>query len=197
MPDEATNLLARLRAGDSQAAVLVHDRYVERLVALARSRLSQKLARRIDAEDVVQSVYRSFFAHAGEDRYVLERAGDLWRLLSAITINKVLGQVEHHRAKKRSIEREQSLAAAENGDSEPFLVATEDPLPEQAVMLVEELEAVMQVLDPAARRALELRLQGMPVEQIARECDCSERSARRFLERARKLIEARLLESSK
>ena len=65
-----------------------------------------------------------------------------------------------------------------------------------AVMLVEELESVMAGLDLPSRQAFEMRLQGMPVEHIARECDCSERTVRRLLERARKVIESRLLESS-
>ena len=40
------------------------------------------------------------FRRAG-DNYVLERQGDLWRLLAAITINKLRGQVKFHTAKKR------------------------------------------------------------------------------------------------
>jgi hypothetical protein len=61
-----------------------HFSYANRLIALARSRLSSKLAGRIDPEDVVQSVYRSFFAEARAGRYHLDRGGDLWRLLVAM-----------------------------------------------------------------------------------------------------------------
>ena len=62
--DESIELLDRVRQGDEQAATELFDRYVERLIRLAQSRLSAKLRRRVDAEDVVQSVYRSFFSHA-------------------------------------------------------------------------------------------------------------------------------------
>ncbi len=57
--DESIELLSRIRQGDEQAATDLFERYVERLIRLAQSRLSAKLQRRIDAEDVVQSVYRS------------------------------------------------------------------------------------------------------------------------------------------
>lgn len=48
------------QAGQSEAATAIFDRYVARLIALARSRIGAKLGRRVDAEDIVQSAYRSF-----------------------------------------------------------------------------------------------------------------------------------------
>jgi DNA-directed RNA polymerase specialized sigma24 family protein len=70
-------LFHRYCAGDSQAATEIFDRYVARLMELARRRISPKLGRRVDPDDVVQSAYRSFFVHARESRFALERAGDL------------------------------------------------------------------------------------------------------------------------
>jgi DNA-directed RNA polymerase specialized sigma24 family protein len=98
-PDEneevsGADLLERWKSGDEAAAAEIFDQYLSRLTALARTRLSPKLARRVDPEDIVQSAYRSFFRHAQNDRYVLERSGDLWRLLAAIVMNKLHGQVE-------------------------------------------------------------------------------------------------------
>ena len=71
-----------------------------------RSQLSEKVARRVDPEDVVQSAYKSFFAGALDDRYVLQRTGDLWHLLAAITLHKLHHQVRRHTAETRSVERE-------------------------------------------------------------------------------------------
>ena len=59
-PDEQA-FLQLLRAGDQQAARKVFHAYVNRLLYLARERLSQQMARRIDPEDIVQSVFRTFF----------------------------------------------------------------------------------------------------------------------------------------
>ena len=89
-------LLERYRQGDDTAAEELFSRYFRRLTLLARSRLSPRLARRTDPEDVVMSVYRSFFIDARAGRFTLSRGGDLWRLLAAITKHKLLRQARHH-----------------------------------------------------------------------------------------------------
>ena len=96
--NESMPLLARWKDGDEAAADEIFARYLHRLTGLARNCLSEKMQHRVDAEDVVQSAYRSFFRHAKEGRYKLKRCGDLWRLLAAITINKTMEQVEFHQA---------------------------------------------------------------------------------------------------
>ena len=107
-PDAWTSLvlLERFRGGDELAAEALFARYFERLTSLARSRLSTRLARRTDPEDIVLSVYRSFFVEAREGRYTLGRGGDLWRLLSSITRHKLLRQARHQSADRRSVDAE-------------------------------------------------------------------------------------------
>jgi len=196
MDDESANVVQRFREGDPDAAIELHDRYANRLIALARLRISSKLARRVDAEDIVQSVYRSFFAHVGDGRFVFERSGDLWRLLSSITINKVLQQVQKHRRKKRSIDLEKSVSGdgAALGISVEML--TREPSPSVALAMIEEMEKVMSELDPLQRRILEMRLQGRSTEQIAGEISRSERTVRRMLEKIRTTLENRLLDAT-
>src|SRR5437899_1020403 len=108
--NESAELLARWREGDQQAAAVLVERFTDRLLALARSHLSEKLARRVDPEDVVQSAYRSFFTAARADRYELQRPGDLWQLLAAITPHKLRHQVARHTADKRALDCEESLS---------------------------------------------------------------------------------------
>ena len=55
---ESAVLLARWREGDQQAATELVQRFTERLLALARGQLSEKLAARVDPEDVVQAATR-------------------------------------------------------------------------------------------------------------------------------------------
>src|SRR6516162_8959719 len=103
MEEPSANLVARWQQGDQQAALELFERFAERLIALARSRLSAQVARRLDAEDVVQSAYRSFFEGARDGRYAIHHSGDLWRLLAAITLHKTKHQARHHHAAKRSV----------------------------------------------------------------------------------------------
>ena len=177
------DLLVLYQEGDQRAASAIFDRYVIRLVALVRKRLSAKLARRVDPEDVVQSAYRSFFAAAQQDRYVLQRAGDLWRLLAAIALNKLQKQVERQTAARRDIHREQPPAPDDS--TPPAEPAAPDPSAEEQAAVVEQLELVMQRAAPPQRRILEMRLQGQTIEQIATAVQRSERTVRRLLEKTR------------
>ena len=76
--DASKALFIRLTAGEEDAAAEAFDLYVDRLAALAQSRLSARLAQRIDADDVVQSAFRSFFCGAREGRFVQADGGTLF-----------------------------------------------------------------------------------------------------------------------
>jgi RNA polymerase sigma-70 factor (ECF subfamily) len=189
--DPSAELLARWREGDRRAADELLGRYTSRLIALARRRLSAKLARRLDPEDVVQSAYRSFCVSAGDDRYRIERSGDLWRLLAAITLHKLHHQIEHHTAAKRSIKREQGFG----GESSLMRIdggaEGAEPSPLEAATLVEEVEHLMSELKPLDRRMVELRLQGFRLEEIALATDRSERWVRRVLSQVKERLDRR------
>lgn len=187
-------LLERWKNGDESAAKEIVERYVTRLIALARTRLSAKLRRRVDPEDVVQSAYRSFFRHAADDRYVLDRSGDLWRLLAAIVMNKLHGQVEFHTAQKRSIRMEESQASP-GADNASFINPApfaKQPTVSEVLGVNEELQRTMHDLPENHQKILEMRLQGHNVPEIAEEIGRSERTVRRALENVRNLLEHRL-----
>tara|TARA_R110000868_G_scaffold411767_2_gene709411 strand:+ start:21326 stop:22735 length:1410 start_codon:yes stop_codon:yes gene_type:complete len=179
-------LLQMYQAGQSEAATAIFDRYVARLIALARSRIGSKLGRRVDAEDIVQSAYRSFFVHASDDEFQLKEAGDLWRLLASITLNKLYGQIEKHTAAKRSIHHEDptDLATA---------ARTPEPSAEEVVAIIEELHTVIRELPPEERMVLTASLQGQENPEISKSVNRSERTVRRLLANARRKIEQRLL----
>lgn len=192
--ESSIQLLNRWRAGDQAAAAELFDKYVIRLCALARSRLSNQMQRRVEPEDIVQSAYRSFFRHA-EHRYELEKPGDLWKLLAAITVSKVRGQVEFHTAQKRGIYLEQSMKAdASFVHVAPEAVA-EDPSPEEAAAVTEEVTNVLSELDEFGRSVFELSMQNQSVEEIAEAVQRSQRTIRRTLQQIRETLERRLEQS--
>jgi RNA polymerase sigma-70 factor (ECF subfamily) len=182
---DAAELLARWRQGDEQAAADLFHRYVDRLIALARSRLSDKLVARFDPEDVVQSAYRSFFHGAREGRYDLQHGMDLWQLLVVITLHKLHHQVRRNLSSKRAVGREQPLvneALVTEPDGEPI---TREPSPLEALTLVDELEQLMRPLDASQRQVLELRLQGFSLEEIVTATGRSLTTVRRILRRVK------------
>jgi RNA polymerase sigma factor (sigma-70 family) len=185
----SAELLNRFQEGDPGAADEIFHRYVDRLTRLARARLSPKLARRTDPEDVVLSAWRSFFLAAGAGRFSLNRSGDLWRLLVAITMHKLYHHVRRHSAEMRTVDGEQSL---EQTTSWRISVSDREPTPEEAVALADEMEHIMAGLDEFGRRVLELRLQGQTHAEIAADTQRSERSVRRRLREIRDDLTARL-----
>jgi RNA polymerase sigma factor (sigma-70 family) len=148
------------------------------------------MAPRVDAEDVVQSVCRSFFAEARAGRYDLSHGGDLWPLLVTLTLHKVQDQAKHHGRAKRAVSREESFG------SEPSLFGlcpnqlAQQPSPLEALALIEQVEQVMRKLKPNYRPILELRLQGYNIDEIAAQCHTGERTVRRVLEQVKVLLQA-------
>jgi RNA polymerase sigma-70 factor (ECF subfamily) len=193
MPDQQTeHLLTRYRAGDEAAAQELFHRYAERLAALVRSRLSAALGRRLDAEDVVQSAFRSFFGGVGQDRFTFGRSGDAWRLLVTITLHKLHRQARRHRAGKRDLRQEESPAPKEPGDPLAAALARE-PAAAEAVAVAEEFQQCLATLAPRDRRIVELHLQGQADADVAAAAGCAERTVRRVRTDFRAELERRLL----
>ena len=172
-------LVDRWRAGDEAAAAELFDRYAARLVALAGRGLTARVAARVGPEDVVQSVYLSFFAGAKDGRFVLRQSGDLWRLLAAITLNKARRQVVWHSAGKRAV-------GAETPDGADALAR--EPSPAEAAALTDTVESLVRATDPAHRKVLELRLQGYGVPEIVAATGRSRASVRRALDRVKETL---------
>ena len=191
--EDSVRLLQELKEGNEEAAQVLFDRYVQRLVALARSRLSARMRRRVEPEDIVQSVCRSFFRHAQEGAYTLPEKKSLWSLLAAITINKVRGQVEFHTAKKRAFQLEVSAIGTRSAYAMPPEALAQEPAAEEAEVILEELGEAMGSLDPLGRQIFELHLAGVPFDEICTEVQRSGRTVRRALEKVRKDLEQRLL----
>ena len=88
------DLLARLRAGDGAAASEIFDRFAQRLAGLARIRLGERLRRKMDPEEVVQSAYKSFFIRFAEGQFELKTWDSLWALLTVLTVRKCGHRIE-------------------------------------------------------------------------------------------------------
>ncbi|MCS6851863.1 MAG: sigma-70 family RNA polymerase sigma factor [Gemmataceae bacterium] len=180
-------LLESFQAGDPDAARRLFDGYVDRLLPLARRRLSQRLASRVDAEDIVQSVFRTFFKRLKAGRFRIDDQDDLCKLLVRITVHKTLRQIAFHKAAKR----DPSLEAGQGTGSVDHLrhLLDQEPTPEAQVAFLDELESFLSQLRPQEREILELRMQGYSNEEIAQKLGIYDRKIRRVIERVRALAE--------
>src|SRR5207245_10575908 len=136
--------VARLRAGDDAAATEVFNRFTNRLIGLARSRLDHLIRQKIDPEDILQSVYRSFFRRHAQGRFDVVSWDNLWGMLTVITVRKCNYRRKYFRAACRDVERE---VVSPPGDPAPeFEALARDPTPSEAVRLAETVEQVMREL---------------------------------------------------
>jgi RNA polymerase sigma factor (sigma-70 family) len=195
MDEHSSDLLRRWQTGDQSAAEALFRRYFARLHGLVRARLSDKMAARLDADDVVQSAFRSFFTGARDGRYVLKHSGDLWRLLAAITMNKMRHAERRHAAGKRCVDLEQLPLPLRAELDEDLVWMAHDPTPEEAAILADEVQSLLRPLAPEQRRIVELRLQGYTLEEIAVEVRRSQRTVRRTMELVRERLQERMRRS--
>jgi RNA polymerase sigma factor (sigma-70 family) len=181
------SLINLCRQGDNRAAQQLFDRYVERLHGLARRRISQRLSSRVDPEDIVQSVFRTFFGRLKEGQFKIDDQDDLCRLLVRITVHKTLRQIAYHKANKRDPGAE--VAQSKDQQDQLIDVLDREPTPEATAMFLDQLEHFFNRLRPQERQILEMRLQGYSNEEIAQQLGIYDRKIRRALEHIRVLAE--------
>jgi RNA polymerase sigma-70 factor (ECF subfamily) len=179
VPPSATDgsLLRRLADGQATAADALFRRYADRIRALARAKLPTHLTPRADPEDVVQSVFRAFFESAKKGLYQVPDGQTLWHLLGVVTVNKVRALHAHHAAARRDAR----LTVAWGPDTlEPAEPATD--------LLEVAVRDVLEQLPTTERAAVELRLEGYEVAEIAGRVGRSKRAVERSLQKARERL---------
>jgi RNA polymerase sigma-70 factor (ECF subfamily) len=186
------DVMARLRAGQNDAAAQVFNRYAERLLALARKQLDPLVLQKVDPEDVVQSVFRSFFAHNRSGRFGEFGSWDnLWGMLVVLTQRKCGRRMDYFHAACRDVDREvQAELAVRDGSCSDVGVQDDEPTPAEAAMLTDTVERLMRCLEGRQREVLTLSLQGYGPAEISGQLGCTERSVYRVLERVREWLEA-------
>lgn len=180
----AIELLAHWRNGDEAAAHALFDRYSQRLTALAEQHISAKLGKRLDGEDIIQSVFRTFFQRSADGQWHVETAGDLWQLLVTITLAKVRSQARKHGAARRDMTAE----ADQIGDWLGEAIAA-GPGPVEALILVEQMEAILDGLPATYSEILTQRLEGRSRGEIAGALGISRHTVYRALDLLRERLE--------
>jgi RNA polymerase sigma-70 factor (ECF subfamily) len=116
MPEDESSdrsLLRRFRSGQADASTKLYLRYAHRLQALAARRTSSELGRLLDPEDIVQTVFRTFFRRVAKGSYDVPDGEEIWKLLLVIALNKIRDLGAHYKAAKRDVRRTSSGEANE------------------------------------------------------------------------------------
>ena len=177
-------LMEQLHAGDQQAATAIYVRYAEKLLGVARRHTGEDLRTRFDPEDVVQSVFRTFFRRAAEGAYAVPAGDDLWKLFLVIALNKVRRLGEYHRANKRNVGQTSLL--------NDFQLSREQPAEDSLRILQLTIDEILASSPEHVRQMVKLRIDGCEVAEIAERVGRSKRSVERVLQNFREVL-AKLL----
>jgi RNA polymerase sigma-70 factor (ECF subfamily) len=188
-PPSDRSLLLRFQRGQGDAATDLYLRYADRLHALVRAQRGEDLAARLDPDDIVQSVFRTFFRRAAEGHYEVPQGEELWKLFLVIALYKIRDTASYHRAGKRDVGRTVQGAAFDRAvDAE----ASRDETALSVLQLV--IDEILERLPGGHRRIIEMRIEGHEVADIARETSRAKRSVERILQEFRQRLDAEIRE---
>ena len=175
--DMAAPIDQLLERSDPAERLLV-DRYTQKLLQVARRKLPERFRGRVDPEDIVQSVYRSFFKRLRDEEFSFADSLDIWRLLIVMTLHKVNNTIKFHMRDRRDVRREQTATQSTAAREFPQNV---EPGPEDLAVLCDLLEQLMAELPEEYRQIVTLRLEGHSTEEIASKVSLSQRTVQRVL----------------
>jgi RNA polymerase sigma-70 factor (ECF subfamily) len=171
-----------------EAARIIWDRFAARLQALARRHLDNRIRRREDEHDILQSMYASFCVGQREGSASPASREELWRLLVRITLCKVVNTTHRNLAGCRDIRREHSpnpalfpLWMLDHVDR-----AQVDPV--ERLIVLEELDRLLLGLPDKLRQIVVWKVEGFTNAEIARRLDCTVRSIELKMQLTRKRL---------
>ena len=189
--EPVTVWIKQLASGEEAAAGRLWDHYFQRVVRLARIRLSPNWRRVADEEDVAISVFSSLCAGISTGKYpeLLVR-DNLWRLLAVMTARKAIDVVHHERRQKRGggqVRGESALLSPDGEESANGFDRLEghEPSPEFALLMAEEAERRLD--DETLREIARYKLDGDTNEEIGQRLGCTGRTVQRRLQRIREI----------
>ena len=177
------SLLQRYRRGDDDAATELYLRYAHRLRALASAQTSADLQQRVDSEDLVQSIFRTFFRRVARGQYDVPNGDELWKLLLVIGLNKIRSTAIHHRAAKRDVKK---TSSGDTIDVVPTDVEQSDG--EGLKILEMTIDDLLTQLPEQYREIVQLRIAGYELSEIAEKTKRSKRTVERILQAFRQKL---------
>ena len=174
-------LIRQFRDGDESAATALFRRYAARVRALAAGYCTGNLGHRFDADDIVQTVFRTFFTGVRDSGYDAPPGGDIWSLLSVLAVNKVRGYADYHRAAKRDVLR---TVAPEGLGEQPEACTDEGSAALLRLVVDEQLAA----LPEDDRQVVRLRLEGHDSGTIAAKLERPKRTVERVIQQFRERL---------
>lgn len=184
-----------VKGGDSVAANQIWKHYFDRLVGSVRKRLYGQNRAVSDEEDIVLSVFDSFYAAAEKGRFPdLADRDDLWSLLLTMSARKVIDKRRHDQRQRRGGSVAIHSLDAAKDDSNVIEAIGSEPSPDMVFMMQESVEQLFSHLGVGQLQDLAgAKLEGYSNAEIAQRFECSERTIERRLHLIREKLQQELI----
>ncbi|MEO2017242.1 MAG: ECF-type sigma factor [Fuerstiella sp.] len=186
-----------VKHGDSTAANRIWQHYFDRLVRSVRHRLYGQNRAVSDEEDIVLSVFDSFYCAVEKGRFPdLSDRDDLWQLLLRMSARKVVDKRRHDLRQRRG-GHEKIKSLDHTGDDGTVIEAIGDePSPEMVLMMQESVDQFFSHLGVGQLRDIAgAKLEGYSNAELALRFGCSERTIERRLHLIREKCQQELIEN--
>ena len=198
MSDEksVSHWIDQVKDGDSIAAHQLWQHYFDRLVRAVRQNLRGHNRGMADEEDIVVSVFESFYRAAEDGRFPeLTGRDDLWRLLLRMSARKIIDKRRRESRKRRGAgARVGSLDRGGDDDNAIIQVIGDEPTPEMVLMMAESFEQLLAHLGGGHLQDIAVgKLEGFSNAELAERLHCSERTIERRLHLIREKCQQELI----
>ena len=180
--DDLKGFLARIQAGDEDAARELLARYEPEVRLVVRRKLPKMLRSRFDSLDFLQSVWGSFFRRVRDSAPGVAEFEDqrhLVAFLARAAKNKVIDEFRRAASQKQNFKLE--VPIWDGGEHARELPDHVDS-PSQIAEAHEAYDRLLDLLPPERRDILRLKAQGLSSRDIGQRLEISERTVQRVLE---------------
>ena len=172
---ELRDALGQLSRGELEVAEALFQAYSPYLRAIVRRQLSDRLRSRFDPSDVVQSVWVQVVRQLGRDG---------WPVGDEARVRGLLATIARRRLVSRIRKEDPATPVRSLGDDEPFAASpSRFPPASEVAQAAETWRRLVELCPPEHRAILDLRREGLKLDEIAARTGLHEGSVRRALRR--------------
>ena len=178
-----TRWIDQAKQGDSIASQQLWQYYFERLIRAARAKLQGQDRRVADEEDIVVSVFESFYRAAQQGRFAeLSDRDALWRLLLRMSSRKIIDRRRHDGRQRRGAGQRAISLHGPDDQATIIEIIGKEPTPEMVLMMTEACEQLLNHLGVGTLRDIAVgKMEGYSNADLAERFACSERTIERRL----------------